>query len=210
MCIQEKQSYLNEIVENIPNKYTDCWDSFEPDVTTEAFKLREQCLNKGMYALVTWSWVTPFAEWIGDKKCLEVMAGRGWLSLALQSLGVNIIATDSYSWSKERRWDEPVTEVEEIDAIKAVKKYGKDIDLLIISWPYMDNIAYNTIKELNNINPDAQIIYIGEDKGGCTANDNFFEHFKEINNKEFKKAVSNFQSWWGIHDHIKLGKYFMY
>lgn len=207
MCVQEQQNYLNEIIENIPDKYTDNWDYFEPDVTTEAFKLREQWLKKGMYALVTWSWVIPFAKWIGDRKCLEVMAGRGWLSLALQSLGVNIIATDDYSWIRERNWDEPVTEVEELDAINAVEKYGKDIDLLIISWPYMDEIAYNTIKELNNINPNAQIIYIGEGMGGCTADDDFHHHFREIENEEFQSAVSGFQQWWGLHDRVYLGRY---
>ena len=207
MCIQEKQSYLNEIVENIPNKYTDNWDYFEPDVTTEAFKLREQWIKKGMYALVSWQWVKPLVEWMGDRKCLEVMAGRGWLSLALQSLGVNIIATDNYSWIRERHWDEPVTEVEELDSVEAVKKYGKDIDLLIISWPYMDDIAYKTIKKLHEVNPDVQIIYIGENMGGCTADDEFFEHFREINNEEFKKVVGKFQSWWGLHDYICLGRY---
>jgi len=207
MCVQEKQNYLNEIINNIPYKYTDQWDYYKSGASSEAFKLREQWLKKGMFALVTWSWITPLAKWIGDKKCLEVMAGRGWLSLALQSLGINIIATDNYSWIKERNWDEPVTEVEELDSLKAIKKYGKDIDLLIVSWPYMDEDAYNTIKELSIINPNAQIVYIGEEMGGCTANDDFYEHFQEIDDEEFQKAVSGFQSWWAIHDRVYLGKY---
>jgi hypothetical protein len=207
MCVKEQINYLNEIVENIPYKYTDHWDSFEPNATTEAFKLRKQWIKKGMFALVTWSWVTPFAKWIGNKKCLEVMAGRGWLSLALHSLGVDITATDDYSWSKERKWDEPVTEVEELDAIKAVEKYGKDIDLLIISWPYMDDNAYKTITALHKINPNALIVYIGEGCGGCTADDDFHDHFREIEDEEFQKAASGFQRWWGLHDYVMLGEY---
>jgi len=209
MCVKEKVNYLNEIVENIPDKYTDShsWDSFEPRASTEAFRLRETFLKKGMFALVSWQWVKPFAKWIGDKKCLEVMAGRGWLSLALQSLGVDIIATDDYSWGIKRNWDEPVTEVEELDTIEAVKKYGEGVDLLIMSWPYMDDNAYNTIKELNNINPDVQIVYIGEGYGGCTASDEFHEHFQEIEDEEFQNAVSGFQQWWGLHDYVSLGKY---
>lgn len=207
MCVQEKTNYLNEIFNNIPYKYTDQWDYFEPGATHDAFKLREQWLKKGMYALVTWSWVTPFAKWIGNKKCLEVMAGRGWLSLALQSLGIDVIATDDYSWLKQKNWDEPVTEVEELDSIEAIEKYGKDIDLLIISWPYMDDVAYNTIKKLNEINPNVQIIYIGEGMGGCTADDDFHEHFKEIDDEDFQKAVSGFQQWWGLHDYVYLGRY---
>lgn len=210
MCVKEKVNHLDEIVENIPDEYTDrpiFSNRYDFNRTTEAFRLRKTFLKKGMFALVSWQWVKPFAEWIGNKKCLEVMAGRGWLSLALQSLGVNIIATDDYSWIRERNWDEPVTEVEELDTVEAVKKYGKDINLLIISWPYMNEDAYNTIKELNDINPNAQIIYIGEGMGGCTANDDFHEHFKEINDEDFQLSVSGFQQWWGLHDHVYLGKY---
>ena len=207
MCTQEKTNYLDEIVENIPYKYTDHWDSFEAGTTIEAIKLRETFIRKGMFALVSWQWVRPLAKWIREKRCLEVMAGRGWLSLALQSLGVDIIAADDYSWSKARNWAEPVTEVEELDAVEAVKKYGNNIDLLIISWPYMDETAYNTIKELNNINSNVQIIYIGEEIDGCTANNDFHEHFQEIEDEEFQKAVSGFQQWWGLHDRVYLGRY---
>lgn len=209
MCVQEeqKQNYLEEILESIPYKYTDRWDYFEPGASQEAFKLRDQWLKKGMYALVTWQWVKPFAKWIGNKKCLEVMAGRGWLSLALKSLRIDIIATDDYSWIRERNWDDPVTEVEELDAIGAVKKYGKDVDIIIMSWPYMDDTAYKTIEALHKINPIALVVYIGEGDGGCTADDEFFEHFQDINDEEFEKSVSSFQSWWGIHDRVWLGKY---
>jgi len=207
MCVQEKQNYLDEIINNIPYKYTDHWDHFEPNATTEAFKLREQWLKKGMYALVTWSWVTPFAKWIGNRKCLEVMAGRGWLSLALQSLGVDITATDDYSWAEKRNWDESVTEVEKLDSVEAIKKYGKDIDLLIISWPYMDDNAYKTINKLHEVNPNTLIVYIGEGCGGCTADDDFYEHFQEVDDEEFQKAVSGFQQWWGLHDYVQLGRY---
>jgi len=207
MCIQEKTNYLDEIVENIPYKYTDHWDSFEARTTTEAIKLREEFIRKGMFALVAWQWVRPLAKWIGEKRCLEVMAGRGWLSLALQSLGIDIIATDDCSWPEYKKWGEPVTKIEKLDAVEAVKKYGNNIDLLIISWPYMDETAYNTIKKLNNINSNVQIIYIGEEIDGCTANNDFHEHFQEIENEEFQKAVSGFQQWWGLHDRVYLGRY---
>src|SRR5699024_6074466 len=91
--------------------------------------LREGFINNGMYAFVSWRWVKPFAKWIGERKVLEVMAGRGWLSHALRELNVNVIATDDYSWSYECGWLPPVTDVEELDAIKSVEKYGKDIDV---------------------------------------------------------------------------------
>ena len=140
MCVQEQINYLDEIVENIPDKYTDNWGSFEAKSTSEAFRLRETFLKKGMYALVSWQWVKPFAEWIGNRRCLEVMAGRGWLSLALQSLGTNVIATDDYSWPTYKEWGEPVTGIEKIDTVEAVKNMGKtSICLLFLGliWTIM-------------------------------------------------------------------------
>lgn len=172
-------------------------------------ELRDAAIKEGMYAFVSWKWVNPLAEWIGKRKCLEVMAGRGILSYALRQKGINIITTDDYSWFGERYtgWQDTITEVIKLDAIEAVKQYGKDVDILIMSWPYMDDTAFNVIKELYQINPEAVVVYIGEGHGGCTADDNFHEHFQEIEDELFEGVVSNFEQWPNIHDEPQLGRY---
>lgn len=173
----------------------------------ESFTIREEWLyKKGMFAFVAKEWTTKLAAWIGERKCLEVMSGAGWLAKALREEGVDIIATDNMSWAQKKGWD-LVTDIEELDCVKAVTKYGKDIDILIISWPYMDNNAYKTIKRLHTINPDALIVYIGEGMRGCTASDAFFMHFEEVKDPEFTPVQKHYRSWPGIHDRPILGKY---
>ena len=213
----EKQNYLDEILENIPHEYVYDYNDvisgrisveecFNRDNRIKAQNMQDEFRKKGMYANVTWQWVRPLAKWIGGRKCLEVMAGRGWLSLALQSQGVNIIPTDDYSWI-DIQCEEFVTKVEKIDAIDAVKKYGKDIEILICAWPYMDDVAFRTITALYEINPNVLIIYIGEFNGGCTADDSFHEHFKIIKDDNFNIIANNYQQWQGLHDSLYLGKY---
>lgn len=101
-----------------------------------------------------------------------------------------------------------MTNVEELDAVESVKMYGKEIDILIMAWPFMDDTAYRVIKELHEINPSALVIYCGEGSSGCTADDSFFDSFEEIEDEPFyNKVAANYQSWWGMHDRLLLGRY---
>lgn len=187
------------------------WDEFpKHDSLIQQFELREKYLQQGMYAFVSWKWVDPLAKWIGKRKVLEVMAGRGHLAKALCYKGVDVIATDDYSWYTDkktghRKWDDPVFHVYDLDAVDAVKRYGSTCDVLVISWPYMDDIAYKVIREYHKENPKGFIVYIGEDNGGCTANELFFNHFKEVYDDEFELVKDNYERWWGIHDSPQLG-----
>ncbi|KAA9007339.1 hypothetical protein F4V43_02310 [Paenibacillus spiritus] len=62
-----------------------------------AFEARYKYNKEGMFAFVSWRWINPFVEWIDNRRCLEVMAGRGILSYALRQKGVDIITTDDFS-----------------------------------------------------------------------------------------------------------------
>lgn len=191
------------------------------DLMMTGFDLRQKAINDGMFAYVTWRWINPLAEWIGDKKCLEIMAGRGWISLALKARGVDVIATDDFSWPEfDQRlpkgvtgtgigtWLDVVTNVEKIDAVAAIEKYGANVDFVIMSWPPLgDTIAAGCMQTLGRVNPKARVIYIGERCGGCTADDTFFDYFKELDDKKFWNCAKMYQSWYAIHDHLMLGKF---
>lgn len=193
----------------IPNEIPKFTNRFDP----ASYIARSKYIEDGMFAFVSWKWINPFVEWINNRKCLEVMAGRGILASALRQKGVSVIATDDFSWSKlehgeYKKWEDTVTEVENLDAVKAVEKYGKEAGILIMSWAYMDDTAYRVIKKLNEVNPDALIVYIGESQGGCTADDEFFKHFDEIEDDEKFNVVSrSFERWQGLHDYPCLGKF---
>lgn len=162
--------------------------------------------TRGMYAFVCWTWIEPMAKWIGKRKVLEVMAGGGWLAKALHEKQVDIVATDDHSWKEKFKWDlqHPV---EELTAIDAIEKYGSRSDILIMAWPYMNSDGFNAIKAWNRVNPGGLIIYVGEPPGGCTADESFFEHFKQIENSDFQRISNKYRTWHGLHDSIILGQY---
>ena len=155
------------------------------------------------FPLISEDWVKPLAKWIGDRPCLEIMAGTGYLSYALGKYGVKIKATDNYSWDN---YFKNFINVERMDCFEAIKKYGKQVDFVICSWPYMDDTAALCLELMFKINPKCRMIYIGEDYGGCTANNRFFDisEFQDI--KGFNEAVMNYTRWEGIHDFIGLVK----
>lgn len=161
-------------------------------------------LNKYLgFSLISLDWVIPLSKWIGNRKCLEVMAGNGMFSYALQQQGIDVHPTDDFSWSNKSSWNENKnywTLIENNDAVNAVMQYGKNADIILMSWPYMDDVAYKVLKAMRKVNKNCLMIYIGEEEYGCTANDEFFEKANYVDDNGFYKSVENFKSWSGIHD----------
>ncbi len=167
---------------------------------------RTEYIKSFGFPLFAEDWVKPLAKWIGDRPCLEVMAGTGYLSYALSKYGCNIKATDDFSWSSRFSNVNRFINVENLDCVEAIKKYGKDVKFIICSWPYMDDNAYRSLITMREINPKCRMIYIGEDMGGCTANDKFFENIKLCEVKGFLDAVEKYKRWEGIYDFVALFK----
>jgi len=173
------------------------------DYFTNAFHARSECTKKGMWAIVDKQWTKGLARWIGNRTCLEIMSGAGWLSKALSSYGIDIVATDDFSWKADKKQHKDITivhPVETLESTEAVKKY-KNRDILIVSWPPLDSEAVcSACSEWGN---DKPIIYIGETEGGCCAPENFWNNFKEIDDSP-NIAIPN---WWGIHDCLVIGRW---
>lgn len=171
---------------------------------------RDDIIKLSSFPIISNDWLSPLAEWIGDRKCLEIMAGTGMLSRGLSNFGIDIMSTDNFSWiSEHANWfNENSTwyPVENIDCIDAIEKYGKNTDIIICSWAYMDDGLYNALLKMRETNPKCLMIYVGEGDGGCTASDKFFESLIEVDDSGFNNAVKNFRSWWGIYDRPMLIK----
>jgi len=177
----------------------------------EAFMVvRDEIVKASGYAVLTMSWLRPLAEWIGGRRCLEVMAGCGSLSKCLFNLGVDVICTDSYGWAdKAATWFEtPWIPVERLDAVAAIRKYGSERDIVICSWPYMDDSCYQALLAMRESNPDALMLYIGEPANafgaGATADDAFFRTAVPVLNESFERAVSNYMTCYVLHDRPML------
>lgn len=169
---------------------------FNPlDVTVSVF-FRE----KGYFALITKPFIKALANFIGDSKVLEVFAGSGLLTSQLKDAGVDIRATDNFSWNIE------TDNVENIDAVEAVKKYS-DVDYILMSWqPYDKSHDYEMVQALKKYNPEARIINITEGYGGCIGSTAFYEAVEAVENDKFYDVTSSYERWKGVHDYPYLFK----
>ena len=142
-----------------------------------SYQARDEYTSRCGFAIISKEWIQPLAKFIGKDKCLEIMGGSGLLSKALKDEGVNVICTDNLSWEDSKtEWKNHFTEIENLDCVEAIEKYGKDVKYIIMSWaPYQGKESALAYKKMKEVNPDAVMIYIGEDLGGCTACDEFFE-----------------------------------
>jgi hypothetical protein len=206
------EDYMDEIrVGRIPAEPPDVKENlyeYRDDEFLALVKAREECVQRGTFIIVDQIWTRKLAQWIGKRKVLEIMAGKGWLAKALSEQGVDIIATDNGSWfhrknSHHHSTFPDVFLVEKLNALSAIKRYGGERDLLLVSWPYMDKDIFYAAKLWDSISGGGGIIYIGEGKGGCTACDEFFAHFSEYEDvQEFP-----LKQWCGYHDSVRIGFY---
>lgn len=183
--------------------------------TTIDNEQRNEIIKKVGFTLITDNLLYNLSNLLYGNKCLEIMSGNGSLTKGLQDYGVDILATDNYEmvdFFNNDFW----TEVENIDAVDAIDKYGKDVNFVICSWiPYYKPIGYQAIKKLYEVNPKAVFIYIGEEMGGCTADDNFFNYSSEISFSEkmkidydnINKISNSLKNWCGMYAKIKFLRY---
>lgn len=163
---------------------------------------RDEFIRLCGYCFLSYNWIRPLAAWIGDRRCLEIMCGSGALSFALQSCGTSIIATDDHSWAKNYPdwFQTPWPEIEKLNCLQAIEKYGRQTDLLLCSWPYRDDACYQALLKMREVNPSMKMIYIGEPAGQATASDRFFDAMEEVNDDSFYQAVAGFLPAYTIHD----------
>jgi len=165
------------------------------------FQVREECTKNGIWAIVDDIWTRELASWIGDRKCIEVMAGAGWLSRALANHGVDIKASDNDSWIGKQHNSNlnKVFDVYKWDAIETIH-LTSDYDVLLVSWPPLDSRVICDVCDAWGSGP---IVYIGEGPGGCCAPDEFWANFNEYPDyPDF-----NMKSWHGIHDYVYIGEW---
>ena len=85
---------------------------------------------KGIYCFYSQELINELCALIGDRTCLEIGAGDGTLARFLEDRGMQIYATDDYSWSHVVAY--PKT-VEKLSAKQALGKYQPHA--VVCSWP---------------------------------------------------------------------------
>lgn len=152
------------------------------------------------------SWHVPTQSLVNLLVSLSpiVSVGAGFAyteSLVLQN-GGDIIATD-LTPGPENKWcreGKAYMEIEELEAAAAVSKYRNRN--VFMAWPpYDDPMALHVAERMGG---GKFLVFVGEDYGGCTGNDDFFHYLtKEFQSLEVDATIP---SWHGIYDHVYVYK----
>lgn len=174
---------------------------------------RDEMISICGYVIVTKELCREMAKFIGDRKVLEVMCGLGALTKGLREAGVNVVATDNHTYAQytpgracDQKKESWIDDIEWIDAVEAVKKYGEQCDVILLSWsPYCNPVDCKILEAMREINKNAILMCITEDMGGCCNSDAFFEMAEPIDDVAMEMN-SVFRRHSGLHDHIMLFK----
>jgi hypothetical protein len=101
---------------------------------------------KGIYCFYSRRLVKELAKEIGDRKAVEIAAGDGTLSRFLKDEGVDITATDDYSWSHAIDFPE---DVQNQDAETALREHAPQV--VICSWPPAGNDFEHAVFETPSV-----------------------------------------------------------
>ena len=174
-------------------------DSIPKNILSDSYYTRDMIIKACGFSVISMDWIRILSKYLYGLRGLEIMAGKGALSKALQDCGISVICTDSYSWESDNDysdWRSHFTEIEQISAMDAVIKYGADIDFIICSWSCGSSFV-EALDKLHEINPNCEIIYIGENESGCTADDMFFDTYNILPFTDVNEIYPQFQH---IHD----------
>lgn len=133
-------------------------------------------------------------------RVVEIGAGGGYWAYLLKQAGVHVETYDETPYSNRlvkslHAWH-PVTQGDWTILRKQRKRY-RDFALFLCWPPYRSDFP---VKALRAFRGD-RLIWVGEDYGGCTADDVFFEL---LDRKWECVARHAIPQWWGIHDYLGI------
>lgn len=161
----------------------------------------------GMWAYISAPFISDLAHYLAGRPTLEVMAGNGYISHGLRLKQQNVDATDSLDWVQENETGKHlVTEVEKLDAISAIEKYGNQVDFVIMSWsPDGVPIDVQILEKLRSLTKQPTLICIGE-PNGATNSAGFWKIAKLIEPENTQQLNQHYQPFDLIHDQLYLIK----
>lgn len=161
-----------------------------------------------------WSYVNaPFAkalaEYLNGEPVLEIMAGNGYISKGIRNNNPTekIFTTDSQAWTKENETGKhPVTQIEKLDAIEAIKKYGNQVKFVIMSWaPDKQETDWEVLQLLRKDYPEINLLVIGE-KNGATNSKTFWDSAQLSQDEALQRVNRQLHSFDLIDEQIYLAK----
>lgn len=120
------------------------------------------------------------ADFLRDhRQVLDAGSGSGYLSQELHRLGLeDTIAIDTRDYREHLRTGYPIKQVHRLDIqADALTMAGADyVGSVLLVWPPHDFAFAEKIAMA--MRPGQILLYAGEEKGGCTADDAFFDYME--------------------------------
>ncbi len=146
---------------------------------SDGFKLRylDQFRADYGYVLPSCELMQRLASFLSNhRQVMDAGSGSGYLSQELDRLGLeDTMAVDTRDYREHRTTGYAIKQVHRLDIqADAVTFVGAEyVGSVLLIWPPYDlPLALQIAKAMR---PGQVLVYEGEDKGGCTANDAFFD-----------------------------------
>lgn len=175
--LKDKLAYYNNLSDILSRMELPTIEQLEPllsDYSLSGTLFRTYYTKQYGFALLNKEFIESAAEAFRHLNVLEVMADRN-----------------------DRYFINDLYEMRNMDAVDAVEEYHEWANLVIMSWPpYDKSIGYLVAKACEKYK--LQLLYIGEDYGGCTGDDELHELIDQY--KNYKFFTSKFTRFIGIYD----------
>lgn len=162
----KKNPYLAEVL-SFANGDMDSLSGFDGLMSgAKLFRFRRELIYKCAYAIPDDKALRKIAKY---SPIVEIGAGSGYWAYLLAKMGVDIVAYDNWRNPDRKQWFDVQTSDE------SVVKNHADRALFLCWPPFKDEMALKAIRKYKG----KTVIYIGEDRDGCTATKSFFDFLDE-------------------------------
>lgn len=156
------------------------------------------------FTVATTEVLDKLAELIGPERVLEVGAGTGYLSHALAKRGVRVTASDAYPennrYGFKRIWQNN-------HVGDSVELLPGNFDYVLMAWPPLDRPFATQVAQ--RMCKGQVLLFNGEYRGGCTADESFYDEIASQSNWEYREGDSEALNQYhlqlsGMHDHWQV------
>ncbi|MDQ2737923.1 MAG: hypothetical protein M3Y35_04710 [Actinomycetota bacterium] len=182
--------------EDVPNPYLDQVQGVLDDPAS--FGARTAAVSRFSFTVPSARGLQLVARYSHDG-LLDPLAGTGYWGSLLNKMGIRTTLTDMAPVGKGNTYhDEAHADVEQMDGVEAVRRYGDDHGAMLLSWvPYDSAIG----EQLPAAYTGNTVIVIGEGCGGCCGTDEMFETL----DRDWDNVAScGPPQWRGLHDTIQV------
>lgn len=125
----------------------------------------------GIWSLPNLQTASLLKEKFGLQTVLEIMAGNGYWSKALQEAGCQTITTDSLEWAiSSETGAHPAVHVRDCDAVNALAEWGGQVDAVLCAWaPNFNQADWQLLQAYRQLQLTSPLFFFGERDGATNS-----------------------------------------